>query len=193
MVVNDASSCGAVKFYLERADTLAAMPLASDYAHAHLPPDHPKMGNVLNSSYAVLLRYGRYAEAEPLIRRHLELERSLRSGDADEVYDPLSLLARALELRGEFADAEGVFRAAAEMADRLHLPFPVLSDAELRFAIDRFDLGTAVQPMRPLNARLRLHDGRLRLEELEAGRAPAAASARATGGALTRPPPLETT
>lgn len=119
MVVNDASSCGAVKFYLERADTLAAMRLASDYAHAHLPPDHPKMGNVLNSSYAVLLRYGRYAEAEPLIRRHLELERSLRSGDADEVYDPLSLLARALELRGEFADAEGVFRAAAEMADRL--------------------------------------------------------------------------
>lgn len=119
MVVNDASSCGAVKYYLERADTLAAMRLASDYAHAHLPPDHPKMGNVLNSAYAVLLRYGRYAEAEPLIRRHLELERQLRPGDADEVYDPLSLLARALELRGNYADAESVFRAAADMADRL--------------------------------------------------------------------------
>lgn len=119
MVVNDASSCGAVKYYLERLDTLAAMRLASDYAHAHLPPDHPKMGNVLNSAYAVLLRYGRYAEAEPLIRRHLELERALRPGDADEVYDPLSLLARALELRGNYADAEQVFRAAADMADRL--------------------------------------------------------------------------
>lgn len=120
MVVNDASSCAAVKYYLERSDTLAAMRLASDHAHAHLRPDHPKMGNVLNSAYAVLLRYGRYAEAEPLIRRHLELERTLRSGDADEVYDPLSLLGRALELRGNYADAEVVFRAAAEMADRLH-------------------------------------------------------------------------
>ncbi len=122
MVVNDASSCGAVKFYLERGDTLAAMRLASDHAHAYLPPDHPKMGNVLNSAYAVLLRYGRYAEAEPLIRRHLELERQLRSGDADEIYDPLSLLGRALELRGNFADAEEVFRAAAGMADRLQSP-----------------------------------------------------------------------
>ncbi|MXO70788.1 CHAT domain-containing protein [Alteraurantiacibacter buctensis] len=119
MVVNDASSCGAVKYYLERPDTLAAMRLASDHAHAHLPPDHPKMGNVLNSAYAVLLRYGRYAEAEPLIRRHLELERTLRTGDADEIYDPLSLLARALELRGAYADAEVLFRAAADMADRL--------------------------------------------------------------------------
>ncbi|MEO5707653.1 MAG: CHAT domain-containing protein [Alteraurantiacibacter sp.] len=122
MVVNDAASCGAVKYYLERADTLGAMRLASDYAHAHLPPDHPKMGNVLNSAYAVLLRYGRYAEAEPLIRRHLELERSLRSGDAEEIYDPLSLLGRALEQRGNFADAEVMFRAAADMAERLHSP-----------------------------------------------------------------------
>ncbi len=119
MIVNDAASCGVVKYFLERPDTLATMRLASDYAFAHLPADHPKMGNVLNSAYAVLLRYGRYAEAEPLIRRHLDLERSLRSGDADDVYDPLSMLGRALELRGNFADAEGIFAAAAAMADRL--------------------------------------------------------------------------
>ena len=31
---------------------------ASDLAPAHLPPEHPKMGNVLNSAYAVLLRCG---------------------------------------------------------------------------------------------------------------------------------------
>lgn len=126
MIVNDAASCGVVKYYLERSDTLAAMRLASDHAFAHLPPDHPKMGNVLNSAYAVLLRYGRYAEAEPLIRRHLDLERALHSGDADDIYDPLSMLGRALELRGNFADAEGLFRAAASMAERLRdqsLPF----------------------------------------------------------------------
>ena len=122
MVVNDASSCAALKYYLERPDTLAAMRLASDHAHRFLPPDHPKMGNVLNSAYAILLRYGRYAEAEPLLRRHLDLERTLRSGDADEIYDPLSLLGRALELRGNYADAEEVFRAAADMADRLRSP-----------------------------------------------------------------------
>ena len=119
MIVNDAASCGVVKYFLERPDTQAAMRLASDHAFAHLPPDHPKMGNVLNSAYAVLLRYGRYGEAEPLIRRHLDLERSLHSGDADDVYDPLSMLGRALELRGNFADAEGIFRAAADMAGRL--------------------------------------------------------------------------
>lgn len=119
MIVNDAASCGVVKFYLERPDTLSAMRLASDHAFAHLPPDHPKMGNVLNSAYAVLLRYGRYGEAEPLIRRHLELERALHSGDADDVYDPLSMLGRALELRGNFADAEAIFLAAADMAGRL--------------------------------------------------------------------------
>ena len=62
MIVNDASSCGVVKYYLERSDTIAAMRLASDHAFVHLPSDHPKMGNVLNSAYAVLLRYGRYAE-----------------------------------------------------------------------------------------------------------------------------------
>lgn len=120
MIVNDAASCGVVKYYLERPDTQAAMRLASDHAFAHLPPDHPKMGNVLNSAYAVLLRYGRYGEAEPLIRRHLDLERRLHSGDVDDIYDPLSMLGRALELRGNFADAEGIFRAAAAMAGRLH-------------------------------------------------------------------------
>lgn len=119
MIVNDAASCGVVKYYLERPDTLAAMRLASNHAFAHLPPDHPKMGNVLNSAYSVLLRYGRYAEAEPLIRRHLELERKLHSGDADDIYDPLSMLGRALQLRGNHADAEAIFSAAADMADRL--------------------------------------------------------------------------
>ncbi len=119
MIVNDASSCGVVKYYLERPDTLAAMRLASEHAFAHLPPDHPKMGNVLNSAYAVLLRYGRYAEAEPLIRRHLELERRLHAGEVDDIYDPLSMLGRALQLRGNQRDAEGIFAAAAAMADRL--------------------------------------------------------------------------
>ena len=119
MIVNDASSCGVVKYYLERPDTLAAMRLASEHAFAHLPPDHPKMGNVLNSAYAVLLRYGRCGEAEPLIRRHLELERRLHAGEVDDIYDPLSMLGRALQLRGNQRDAEGIFAAAAAMADRL--------------------------------------------------------------------------
>lgn len=119
MIVNDASSCGVVKFFLERPDTLPAMQLARDHALAHLPPDHPKMGNVLNSSYGVLVRYGRYGEAEPLIRRHLELERSLHSGDADDIYDPLSMLGRVLELREQYAEAETIMRAGAEMAERL--------------------------------------------------------------------------
>lgn len=119
MIVNDASSCGVVKYYLERADTLEAMRWASAYAYAHLPIDHPKMGNVLNGTYGVLMLYGRSGEAEPLIRRHLELERGLHAGDADDVYDPLSMLARALELRGQLEESEALFRAAADMADRI--------------------------------------------------------------------------
>jgi len=119
MIVNDASSCGVVKYYLERPDTLAAMRWASAYAYAHLPPDHPRMGSVLNGTYGVLMLYGRSGEAEPLIRRHLELERELHPGDADDVYDPLSMLARALELRGQLAESEALFRAAADMADRI--------------------------------------------------------------------------
>ncbi|MFC3100139.1 CHAT domain-containing protein [Altererythrobacter lauratis] len=119
MIVNDASSCGVVKYFLERPDTLGAMRLAEQHALAHLPPDHPKMGNVLNSAYGVLLRYGRYGEAEPLIRRHLELERRLHAEEVDDIYDPLSMLGRALQLRGNHRDAEGIFAAAAAMADRL--------------------------------------------------------------------------
>lgn len=141
MIVNDASSCGAVKYYLERGDTVAAMRLASDYAFAHLPSDHPKMGNALNNSYAVLVRYGRYGEAVPLIRRHLELERTLR-GDADEdVYDPMSMLGRSLELLGRLEEAEGIFRAAVRIAgvmNSLNQPYiPGISRINLAHVLAR--------------------------------------------------------
>ncbi len=119
MIVNDASSCAAVKYYLERPDTIAAVRMARDHALAHLPPDHTRMGNVLNTGYAVLMRYARYAEALPLIRRHLELERSLRGPDDPYVYDALSMLGRALELLDRLPEAEGIFTAAADLAGRM--------------------------------------------------------------------------
>ena len=119
MVVSDASSCGAVKYYLERSDTIPAIRRARDYAVANLPQDHPRMGNVLNTSYAVLMQYGRYAEALPLIRRHLELERQLRGEDDPYVYDALSMLARALEFLGQLEESEAVFAAAADLALRM--------------------------------------------------------------------------
>ncbi len=119
MVVNDASSCGAVKYYLERPDTLAAIRQARDYALSHLPDDHPRMGNVLNTSYAVMMQHGRYAEALPLIRRHLELERELRGDDDPYVYDALSMLGRALELLGRLEEAEAILNAASGLAGRI--------------------------------------------------------------------------
>jgi len=118
-IVNNAGSCGVLKYFLERPDMLDAMRLASDHALAHLPPNHPRMGQVLNGSYAVMMLYGRYGEAEPLIRRHLDLERALYAGDSDDIYDPLSMLARVLELRGRLEEAEGMFTAAAAMAGRI--------------------------------------------------------------------------
>ncbi|GAA0267654.1 hypothetical protein GCM10009127_04230 [Alteraurantiacibacter aestuarii] len=120
MIVNDASSCGAVKYYLERRDTVEAARFARDYASAHLPSDHPKMGNVLNITYAVLVSYGRYGEAVPLIRRHLDLERKLRGDTDEDIYDPLSMLARSLEQLGQYEEAEGIFRAAAAIADNMN-------------------------------------------------------------------------
>lgn len=119
MIVNDASSCAAVKYYLERPDTIAAVRLARDHALAHLPPDHTRMGNVLNTGYGVLMRYGRYAEALPMIRRHLELERSLRGPDDPYVYDALSMLGRALELLDRLPEGQAIFTAAADLAGRM--------------------------------------------------------------------------
>lgn len=119
MVVTNASSCAALNYYLETPETLTAVRTARDYALANLPPDHGRMNNILNTSYAILLRHGRYGEAQQLVQRHLELERRLHPGDADDVYDPLSMLARVRERLGAGEDAAELFAAAAAMAERL--------------------------------------------------------------------------
>lgn len=119
MVVTNASSCAALNYYLETPETLAAVRISRDYALANLPPDHGRMNNILNTSYAILLRHGRYGEAQQLVQRHLELERRLHPGDADDVYDPLSMLARVRERLGAGEDAAELFAAAAAMAERL--------------------------------------------------------------------------
>ncbi len=119
MVVNNAASCAALHYYLETPETLEQVRIVRDYALANLPPDHGRMGNVYNTGYAILLLYGRHAEAEDLIRQHLALERRLHSGDADDIYDPLSMLARVRSRRGALEDAADLFAAAAAMAERL--------------------------------------------------------------------------
>ena len=119
MVVTNASSCAVLNYFLETPETLPAVRLARDFATTYLPPDHPRMGNIYNTGYAILIRHGRYAEAQELVRKHLELERSLHAGDADDVFDPLSMLARTRERLGAHEDAADLFAAAADMAERL--------------------------------------------------------------------------
>lgn len=83
------------------------------------------------------------------------------------------LHARSMRLAdlGPAVGTDAPQQPGSRLLPRHEFDLPALRamDAELRFAIDRFELGATLRPMRPLNARLRLHDGLLRLEELEAG------------------------
>ena len=120
MVVTNAGSCAVTKFFLDRPDTMEATNLAADFAARRLPPDHPRQGLVLNNGYGVLVALGRDVDAEPLVRRHLDLERRLHAdtngGAVDDVFDPLSMLGRILARRGRLEEAEAITAAAADMA-----------------------------------------------------------------------------
>lgn len=118
MVAGSMLSCGIYRYNLDDDSALDTMREAATLAYAHLRQDNTIVAMALNGSGGALLQLGRYAEAEEVIRREIDVERAIYGKDDITVYYPLSLLARVLELQGKLEDAEAVFRQAAEFIHR---------------------------------------------------------------------------
>lgn len=115
----NANNCGVFLFFLDDESAASMLETAATNALAHLPNDHPIMGQSLNTSYAVLYQLGYYPEAATLARTHMDLEIRLRGPDSNRVYDPASMLSKALAAQGALQDAADVQRQVIALADRM--------------------------------------------------------------------------
>ncbi|MEM7568277.1 MAG: CHAT domain-containing protein [Pseudomonadota bacterium] len=115
----NANNCGVFLYFLDDPRAVDTLEEASTRSLAHLPADHPIVGQALNSTYAVSYRLGRYPEAEALARTHMQLEIQLRSADNNRVYDPASMLSKALAAQGRFEEAAKVQAQVIDLADRM--------------------------------------------------------------------------
>jgi len=102
---------------------------ALEIREAALDPDHPGRANILNTatmlstatilqSLGVLLRHqGRYGEAEPLLRRALEIREATLGPDHPDTALSLNYLGVLLRFKGRFAvaEAEPLLRRALEI------------------------------------------------------------------------------
>src|SRR5262249_46080223 len=73
----------------------------------------------LNSLACLYRAQGKWAEAEPLYKRALEMRRRLFKGDHPEVAQSLNNLACLYHAQGRLADAEPVYKGAFEMRSSL--------------------------------------------------------------------------
>ena len=119
MVASSMMACGIFRYNLDDDDAWEIMRQASTIAYANLPRDHSVVAMALNGSGGALMQLGRYAEAEEVIRREIDVERAVYGDDDINVYYPLSLLARLLELQGKLEESETIFRQAAAFIHRV--------------------------------------------------------------------------
>lgn len=118
MVSTDLSSCAATRYYLDDPDTAERARHAAAFAYANLPAEHPTQVLALNTSGGVLLALGRYAEAEQVIRRELDLGQR-QIADLSDTYHTMANLGRALMMQDRLEEAEAMLREAVRFADRV--------------------------------------------------------------------------
>ena len=119
LVASSMLACGIFRYNMDDDDAWDIMRAAATMAYANLPRDNTVVAMALNGSGGALMQLGRFAEAEDIIRREIEVERAIYGNDDINVYYPLSLLARLQELQGKLEDAEATFRQAADFIHRV--------------------------------------------------------------------------
>ncbi|QJB70465.1 CHAT domain-containing protein [Parasphingorhabdus halotolerans] len=110
-------NCGVHMHYMDDPRAGDVLDEAAVAALQALPPDHALVGYALNASGAVLYRNGRYADAERIFRRQMEIETGLHGRNSASVYEPLSMLTAALTLQGKFDEAYTLQREVVNIAD----------------------------------------------------------------------------
>ena len=75
-------------------------------------PEHPAVATLLNNLGQVDKVQGRYAEAEPLIKRSLAIREKVLGPDHPDVARSLNNLADLYERQGRYADAEPLYQRA---------------------------------------------------------------------------------
>jgi CHAT domain-containing protein/tetratricopeptide (TPR) repeat protein len=86
----------------------------------HPDQDAPLVAQSLGNLGVVLHARGKSADAEPLFRDALDMDKRLYKGDHPHVASGLTNLATVLRDRGKYADAEPLFKDALELFKRLH-------------------------------------------------------------------------
>ncbi len=117
-VASSMLACGIFRYNLDDDDAWEIMRQAATIAYANLPRESSVVAMALNGSGGALMQLGRYAEAEEIIRREIDVERAVYGDNSINVYYPLSLLARLLELQGKLEESETVFRQGVEFIHR---------------------------------------------------------------------------
>ncbi len=74
-------------------------------------PDHPDVGTSLNNLAGLYQAQGRYAEAEPLLKRSLAIREKALGPEHPDVGTSLNNLARLYQDQGRYAEAEPLLQA----------------------------------------------------------------------------------
>lgn len=112
-------NCGVHMHYRDDPRAGDVLDEAAVAALQTLPPDHALVGYALNASGAVLYRNGRFADAERIFRRQMEIEAGLHGRNSSSVYEPMSMLTAALTLQGKFDEAYTLQREVVNIADTM--------------------------------------------------------------------------
>ncbi len=83
-----------------------------------LGPDHQDVAFVLNNLALLYRSQGRYAEAEPLFRRSLEIGEKAMGPDHPDVAATLSNLAGLYKSEGRYAEAEPLYQRSFKIAEK---------------------------------------------------------------------------
>lgn len=98
-----------------------------------LGPDHPDVAQILNNLALLYEGQGRYAEAEPLLRRALAIAEKALGPEHPHVAMSLNNLAGLYEAQGRYAEAEPLFRRSLGIREKvLALQHPDVADSLLK-------------------------------------------------------------
>jgi tetratricopeptide (TPR) repeat protein len=118
----------------ERAEALYVQFLESN-RRVH-GPGHPEVAGALAQLGRNLLRQGKYAEAEPLLRESLAVRRE-KAPDDWRTFNTQSLLGGALLGRERYAEAEPLLRQGYEGMKRREAQIPTDGRPRLTEALER--------------------------------------------------------
>jgi serine/threonine protein kinase/Flp pilus assembly protein TadD len=112
-------------------------------------PDHPLVGDTLNSLGELRRKKAEYGEAERVLRRALELRKARLGPENEPVAESMHQLGVVLTETGRFAEAEPLFRESLAMRRKVLGRHPAVAESLSALAFNLFDQGDrdAAQPL----------------------------------------------